>query len=56
MNMMENLRFVKEEIEAIKYINNLKKSGEYEKQIEQDKQKALTSKMDVLRIKSVYNL
>lgn len=41
------------EIDAMEYISKQKKSGEYEKQIQQDKQKMNQGKMETLKINSV---
>jgi hypothetical protein len=52
MNTLENIKTIKTEIDSIKYIKNQKKTGEYDKQLELDKERA-NKKMEVLSIKSV---
>ncbi len=41
------------EIDSLNYIKNQKKSGEYETQLQLDKEKAKNSKMEIIQIKSV---
>lgn len=43
------------ELESIKFINNQKKTGEYDKLREMDKNASKGKKMEVLKIKSVSN-
>lgn len=52
--MIENIKMLKMELDSIKYIKNQKKTGEYEKLLEQDKNKT-KQKMEILQIKSVKN-
>jgi hypothetical protein len=52
--MLDSIKIIKMEIESIRFIRNQKKTGEYEKNLEIDKQN-LNKKMEVLKIKSVSN-
>jgi len=42
------------EIESMKFIKNQKKTGEYEKQLQLDKERAKNGKMEMIQIKSVF--
>lgn len=53
--MIENIKMIKMEIDSIKYIKNQKKTGEYEANLEKDRQNS-NKKMEVLQIKSVNNI
>jgi hypothetical protein len=50
--MLENIKSIHMEMDSIKYIQKQKASGEYEKQLEMDKQN-IGKKMEILTIKSV---
>jgi len=50
--MIENIKMLKMELDSIKFIKNQKKTGEYEKLLEQDKN-SKNKKMEILQIKSV---
>jgi hypothetical protein len=52
MKMIDSIKNVKMEIESIKFIKKQKDSGEYDKQLELDKQN-LCKKMEVLTIRCV---
>lgn len=51
--MLETIKSINMEKDSIRYINKIKKTGDYEKQLEQDKEKAKNGKMEILKIKSV---
>jgi hypothetical protein len=53
LKMLENIKSIKMEIESIKYIKEQKKTGEYERQMEIEKEKLKTAKMEYIQIKSV---
>ena len=50
--MIENIKMMRLELDSLKFIKNQKKSGEYEINLEKDRQK-INQKMEVLQIKSV---
>jgi hypothetical protein len=52
MKMMESIKNVNMEIESINFIKKQKDSGEYDKQMELDKQN-IGKKMEVLKIRCV---
>lgn len=51
--MLENIKTINMELDSLNFIKVQKKTGEYEKQLELDKQRMKNAKMDYIQIKSV---
>ena len=53
LKMIENIKFVMMEIDSIKHIKDLKKTGEYDIERQKDQDRAKNGKLEFLQIKSV---
>ena len=52
LKMIENIKMINMELDSIKFIKQQKKTGEYDRQLELDKQNQ-NKKMEILQFKSV---